>query len=126
MAKRGEQEQPETNDEQAREQPSVDAANEAPAEQASEQASEYVPKIVDPPAEPVVEEQPRVEQEPTPDLPERVTLLYTGFADLYEAGPNGEFKIRPGQPVTVPREVALDLLTTPNEPFEIVEEQEAT
>lgn len=50
-----------------------------------------------------------------------VTLVYRGNADVFS---HGAFRIRPGQPVTVPSDVAEELLTFPRERFEKVESQE--
>ncbi len=42
-------------------------------------------------------------------------IVYRGRADSFE---HGKYTFRPGQPVSVPSDVAEDLLTYPNEKFE--------
>jgi hypothetical protein len=52
---------------------------------------------------------------------ESTTLVYRGHADVFE---HGALRIRPGQPVEVPSDVAEELLTYPHERFEKVVSQE--
>ena len=59
-------------------------------------------------------------QEADPET-EDAALIYRGQADVFE---HGSLRIRPGQPVTVPSDVAEELLTFPHELFEVVASQE--
>lgn len=98
-------------------------AIETPSEPASVSPDEVLtvgePEPLAPdPAEPETAEPVK---ETDPEQKGTVTLVYRGTADVLTHGP---FRIRPGQPVTVPSDVAEELLTWPHERFEKVESQE--
>jgi len=86
------------------------------------QVGNWQPKIVEPQPDPV-EAADEPAAPPRPVLPEgdQISIVYRGEANL--AGPvvhgGVSYTFRPGQPVSVPREVAENVLTWPFETFEV-------
>ena len=67
------------------------------------------------PSEPAIAEV----NEEAPQEHDVMAVTYTGFADVYE---HGEFRFRRGQPVTVPSDIAVKLLSNRTERFVAVKE----
>jgi hypothetical protein len=113
MSRRSEEEQV-TESQQPEEQ--------APEKQdAAAESTPYIAKVVTPSEEPPQAEPP-AEETRRIEVPEgEVAVVYRGLANVVT---HGEYRFRNGEPVTVPSEVAEELLSFPFEPFELLEPQQ--
>lgn len=89
--------------------------DEAPPEYVGPEA--FSPQIIEPP------DDDAVVADDQPLAPGTTRIVYRGLADVAEHGYGGNtYRFRPGEPVDVPSEAVDELLTWPNETFEVVKE----